>query len=369
MTFTSLFFILIIFPFFLIFSLFDHSAEYKNMILIITSLLFFAWGKPIICLVMLLSFVLDFILGILCQKKYPRSIKIIALLADLIFNIGFYFAVNFTDFSQNFKTGSNIDLIFPLFSAIYFARGFLYVYSIFCDDTKAEKNIFCLMTYTINFQLLNPAMFIEYKDIAPQIRQRKTDISRIKQGIFVIIFGLCKCVILANIMQIVYSYAKDGYILDMLIKSLAMFAGIYFYLSGSADISSGIGLTTGFKYSKTFNTLKKIPKTIFCFFAMLFIFIQDNFFDKYINSLKSCFVYHNIISAKMLNGIKLNLLICLFIIIYFIAYGKIKRLDFFEKLENKSEKTFAISKIIQIIAMVILFFVCIVIMSQGGILA
>ncbi len=369
MTFTSLFFILIIFPFFLIFNLFDHSAEYKNMILIITSLLFFAWGKPIICLVMLLSFVLDFILGILCQKKYPRSIKIIALLADLIFNIGFYFAVNFTDFSQNFKTGNN--LLFPLFSAIYFTRGFLYVYSIFCDDTKAEKNIFCLMTYAINFQLLNPAMFIEYKDIAQQIRQRKTDISRIKQGIFVIIFGLSKCVILANTMQIVYSYAKDGYILDMLIKSLAMLAGIYFYLSGIADISSGIGLTTGFKYSKTFNTLKKIPKIIFCFFAMLFIFIQDNFFDKYINSLKSYFVYHNIISAKMLNGIKLNLLICLFIIIYFIVCNKIKRfaVDFFEKLENKSEKTFAISKTIQIIAMAILFFVCIVIMSQGGILA
>lgn len=226
------------------------------MILIIISFIFFVWGKPFICSVMLLSFVFDFAFGLLCDKKFPKAVNIIALLADFAVNCGFYYMVNFTGFSRNFQVGNSMDLLFPLLSAVYFTRGFSYVYDVFFQNTKTEKNIFCLMTYILNFQLLTPITMVRYKDISPQIRERKVSVEEIKNGAFLFVIGLAKCVISAPAMQTVYKSSQSGYALDGIIKSFAFFAGIYFYLTGIADMSEGMGLISGFKYPRMYKDFR-----------------------------------------------------------------------------------------------------------------
>ncbi|HRK92940.1 MAG TPA: acyltransferase, partial [Ruminococcus bicirculans (ex Wegman et al. 2014)] len=69
MVYSDLIFILGMFPIMTIISLFDRSAEYKNLILIVCSLLFFSWGRPFVFCLIFLSVILDWIFGLIISKN------------------------------------------------------------------------------------------------------------------------------------------------------------------------------------------------------------------------------------------------------------------------------------------------------------
>ena len=141
MTYTDLIFLFAIFPASAILSMLDRSSEYKNLILIITSLLFFSWGKPFVICLIFLSLVIDWALG-LCIGSIREKNRTGALLltaADGVMNTALMliFGHNylFADTALAFE-----DIMLPIGMGYYSLRGFSYVSDVFRGKIRAEKN-------------------------------------------------------------------------------------------------------------------------------------------------------------------------------------------------------------------------------------
>ena len=117
MVYSDLIFVLGLFPLSAIISFLDRSAEYKNMILIISSVIFFTWGRPAIILLLFLTAVMDYLFG-LGAASDKKLLKFVSLFLDFVMNTG-----TFVVFSWNslFRSGGIFDR-FEFFSAVHLAH-------------------------------------------------------------------------------------------------------------------------------------------------------------------------------------------------------------------------------------------------------
>lgn len=282
MTYTNLIFILGLFPISAMLSFLDRSAEYKNLILAVTSLLFFSWGKPFaICLIMLSS-LLDWGLGWLCSKfKNDRVLPKIFLGCDGLINLAVLFI-----FSHNYLFSGSLSIksaLLPVTTFYYCLRGFSYVYDVYRSNTKAEKNYFCLLTYMVSFHLMLAGPVLRYGDAEPQIRKREITLSKLSKGLSRIFTGFSKVVIPAEIFGAVKLAGLNGdtvTILGSWVGMIAFFAEYYLTFSGLCDMAVGMGLTNGFSYPENYmpisfdgklsSLVKSFNTTVVNFFGELF---------------------------------------------------------------------------------------------------
>lgn len=282
MLYTNLIFILGLFPISAMLSFLDRSAEYKNLILIITSLLFFSWGKPFaICLIMLSSLA-DWGLGALCSKfKDHNALPKLFLGCDALIDLIILFI-----FDHNYLFIGKLSFssaLLPVTTFYYCLRGFSYVYDVYRSNINAEKNFFCLLTYMCSFHLMLAGPAVRYGEAEPQIRKREITLPMLSKGLTKIFIGFAKVVIPAEIFSAVKLAGLNGdtvTILGSWIGMAAFFAEYYLTFSGLCDMSIGMGLTNGFKYPENYMTInfdgkitslvKTFNTTIICFFAELF---------------------------------------------------------------------------------------------------
>ena len=146
LVYSDLIFILGMFPIMTIISLFDRSAEYKNLILIVCSLLFFSWGRPFAFCLIFLSVILDWIFGLIISKNRENKVLCrIFLVLDIIMNVSLMLIFGQNILYNKVKKLSFDAAILPLGMGYYMLRGISYVYDVFKGNCKAEKNIFCLL--------------------------------------------------------------------------------------------------------------------------------------------------------------------------------------------------------------------------------
>ena len=174
MVYSDLIFILGMFPIMTIISLFDRSAEYKNLILIVCSLLFFSWGRPFVFCLIFLSVILDWIFGLIISKnRENKALCGIFLALDIIMNVSLMLIFGQNILYNKVKKLSFDAAILPLGMGYYMLRGISYVYDVFKGNCKAEKNIFCLLTYMVSLHFMLVGPLVRYGDIEPQIRHRE----------------------------------------------------------------------------------------------------------------------------------------------------------------------------------------------------
>ena len=169
MVYSDLIFILGMFPIMTIISLFDRSAEYKNLILIVCSLLFFSWGRPFVFCLIFLSVILDWIFGLIISKnRENKALCGIFLVLDIIMNVSLMLIFGQNILYNKVKKLSFDAAILPLGMGYYMLRGISYVYDVFKGNCKAEKNIFCLLTYMVSLHFMLVGPLVRYGDIEPQ---------------------------------------------------------------------------------------------------------------------------------------------------------------------------------------------------------
>ncbi|MBR1562556.1 MAG: acyltransferase [Ruminococcus sp.] len=260
MVYSDLLFLLGLFPLSAILSYLDRSAEYKNLILILTSVLFFSWGRPFAVCLIFLSCAVDWLLGMVISKNVEnRILSGLLTVLDGAFNIGLFLVFGHNYLFDSVKALSFESYVLPLGMGYYCIRGFSYVYDIFMGRAEYEKNIFCLLTYMVSFHFLMAGPHVSYSKLEPQIRHRDIDGRKLNDGLVELVLGLGKIVILAPVFERIKLAGLNGREITTIgcwLGMMAFFAEAYFTFTGLCDMAKGLGLINGFEYPDNYTDIE-----------------------------------------------------------------------------------------------------------------
>ena len=234
--------------------------HFKNIILLISSLFFYAWGEPRLVLLMSATIVIGYVLGILMERDAKRK-KLYLVIALLCF-LGALGYFKYTDFfidNINRVTGLSIPLLrigLPIGISFYTFQILSYNIDVYRGDVKAQKNLLHLATYISMFPQLIAGPIVRYKDVAVQLETREHSIDKVAQGIRRFVFGLSKKILIANVLGEIYETfraSNDKSVLFYWMYAIAFSLHIYFDFSGYSDMAIGLGKIFGFDFMENFN--------------------------------------------------------------------------------------------------------------------
>ncbi len=265
MLFCSLTFLFIFLPI-LTLIYYVSNNKYRNVILLIASLLFYAWGEPKYIYLMLISIGVNYVLALMIEKYFDKKIiKRIILIVSILFNLGllFYFKyLGFTVTVINNISGAQLktfNIALPIGISFYTFQILSYVVDVYKGEVKAQKNIITLGTYIALFPQLIAGPIVRYSTVEEQLQSRKLSFDKLSSGIKRFIVGLGKKVIIANNMAFIAdTLLNSSNVLDyswitILVAALAYTFQIYFDFSGYSDMAIGLGKMYGFDFLENFN--------------------------------------------------------------------------------------------------------------------
>lgn len=266
MVFSSLLFLFVFLPVVLLLY-FLAPKGYRNFILFISSLIFYAWGEPVYVVIMLFSTVVDFTHGMLVKnfkdKGNMRAAKL-TLLSAVSINLMLLFFFKYSDFvimNINAIFGTELALLnlaLPIGISFYTFQTMSYTIDIYRGDADVQKNIIDFGAYVALFPQLIAGPIVRYKTIAEQLRERTEDFQQCFYGIKRFLIGLGKKVLLANSLGLLWRDISGGDIANLSLLSgwlgiIAFALQIYFDFSGYSDMAIGLGSIFGFKFLENFD--------------------------------------------------------------------------------------------------------------------
>ncbi|MCU6707956.1 MBOAT family protein [Paenibacillus sp. J5C_2022] len=264
MVFSSVIFLFFFLP--LVLSLyFAVPFKFKNIILLIFSLIFYAWGEPRYVFLMIVSILINYGFGIWIDRAEHYEKKRIYILASAIaVNIGllgFFKYANFAVDVMNAALHTNIQLQaipLPIGISFYTFHALSYLIDIYRRQEQAQRNLFRLSLYITFFPQLVAGPIIRYNDVAKQLGRRVFSSVQFAEGIQRFILGLSKKMLLANPLgavadTIFMTSANDLSTGSAWIGILAYTLQIYFDFSGYSDMAIGLGKMFGFEFKENFN--------------------------------------------------------------------------------------------------------------------
>ncbi len=243
------------------------STAVKNLILLIASLIFYAWGEPVYIILMLISICFNFFVGkdMDQAKRMNRKKKVRTLfISAVIFNIGVLGFFKYSNFLiENIAniTGLGIrplNLPLPVGISFYTFQILSYIIDLYNGNIRAQRRFLSFALYVSLFPQLIAGPIVKYKDISDQLMYRKEDLSSFSKGLNRFVFGLSKKLILANTLGSVYSFVQDAgtdniSMLTAWVGIICYTLQIYFDFSGYSDMAIGLGGIFGFSFCENFN--------------------------------------------------------------------------------------------------------------------
>lgn len=263
MVFSSVLFIFRFLPVFLI-CYFAAPRRMKNVILLLGSLFFYAWGEPVYVFLMLFSTCMDFVLGKLIGANRGRPAAKIFLVTSIVINLlvlGFFKYADFLLQSINMILGTEIPLLhpgLPIGISFYTFQTMSYTIDVYRGESKVQKNLLDFAVFVTMFPQLIAGPIVKYRQVEGSLHTRTVDIAEISEGAKRFVTGLAKKVLIANgigelwkqISEMEYSGMS---MLTAWIGIIAFAFQIYFDFSGYSDMAIGLGHIMGFKFPENFN--------------------------------------------------------------------------------------------------------------------
>ena len=240
---------------------FMAPGKLKNSVLLLTSLIFYAWGEPRFVLVMLLTIVQGYVFGMLIEKYRDRRAKIF-LAVSAAFSLGLLGYCKYADFFiENFNaaTGLSVPLLkvtLPIGISFYTFQILSYIVDVYRGTVPAQRNFIDLAAYIAMFPQLIAGPIVRYSDISLQLKNRTHSISKCALGIRRFVLGLGKKVLFANTLGELCSIFKesgDKSVLFFWLFAVSCALQIYFDFSGYSDMAIGLGKVFGFDFLENFN--------------------------------------------------------------------------------------------------------------------
>ena len=267
MLFSSMIFLWLFLPIVFI-SYYLIKKEYRNVLLLIASIIFYAWGGVSYTLIMFSSIIINYIFALLIDKAIEENNKLkkkIYLALCVIVNLSILGYFKYTDFAIsiiNSISGKELiplkNIVLPIGISFYTFQALSYVIDVYREHNKAQKNIINLALYISFFPQLIAGPIVKYHDIDTQITNRTESLENISYGIKRFIYGLSKKVILANMFALSCDEILKQPIGDIgtalaWVTAILYTLQIYYDFSGYSDMAIGLGHMFGFKFLENFN--------------------------------------------------------------------------------------------------------------------
>ncbi len=255
MVFSSITFLYVFLPIFLIVYLFTPD-KYKNLCLLIFSLLFYALGEPKYIVFLLLSCIVNYFLS---QKIKSANNSKPYLILGIIYNVGQLIIFKYTDFfifNINEILNANLPFLYivmPIGISFYTFQALGYLVDVYNKKHEPASSLLELMTYISLFPQLIAGPIVRYDTVKDELKNKDISIDNFGCGVKRFIIGLSKKVLIANTLAEFETALVVDSVLSAWLKPILFTLQIYFDFSGYSDMAIGLGLMMGFKFLENFN--------------------------------------------------------------------------------------------------------------------
>ncbi|MCT8136713.1 MBOAT family protein [Anaerobacillus sp. CMMVII] len=238
----------------------------KNLVLLLVSLIFYAWGEPVYIVLMIFSACSDYLHGLLIVRyRLNERVKAkMILLSSILINVGVLSFFKYADFlieNINSVLGTDIALLqlpLPIGISFYTFQTMSYTIDVYRGQVQPQKNPIALAMYVSLFPQLIAGPIVRYKSIVDDLHNRKWDTAQFADGVRLFIIGLGKKVLLANNIGMLWSdissqTPSEISMMTAWIGVIAFGFQIYFDFSGYSDMAIGLGKMFGFNFPRNFH--------------------------------------------------------------------------------------------------------------------
>ena len=241
-----------------------HGIKARNYLLLVMSLLFYAWGEPEWIILMIVTTLIDYGAGLLVDQYRGQKLAKWALAGSVVITLSFLAVFKYLGFfNQNLNQIFGAELPTQIFNlpigiSFYTFQAITYVVDVYRGKAQVQRSYANLLLYVALFPQLIAGPIVRYTDIAAQLENREMTLPGFSKGITRFVTGLGKKVLLANIAGQVATSLIGGDLskASVLGAWLGIFAytfQIYFDFSGYSDMAIGLGHMFGFTYVENFN--------------------------------------------------------------------------------------------------------------------
>ena len=230
----------------------------KNLVLFLSSFVFYAWGEPKYVFLMLISIGIGYAAGLL-MNKLPRKPVMVVSVGACLFALIYFKYTNF--FITNINTLLHTEfpvlkLALPIGISFYTFQIISYIIDVYRGRVEKQTSFLKLATYVSMFPQLIAGPIVRYADINAQLSNRKINSSQIANGIIRFVIGLSKKVLLANQLGELCQGFRDSdekTFLFYWVYAVSVSIQVYFDFSGYSDMAIGLGKMLGFTFMDNFD--------------------------------------------------------------------------------------------------------------------
>lgn len=224
----------------------------RNVLLLVSSLIFYGWGEPKYVLLMLASILLNYFCGLAAGKRQTqqRSVRGV-LIVGMVLNLGM---LGFFKYGKFFFGSAFPDIPLPIGISFYIFQAMSYLIDVCRREVEVQKNVLTFGTYVTLFPQLIAGPIVRYRDVAEMLESRRENLPQFSRGVQRFVVGLSKKVLLAN------TFGAAWNVLQATTGTAAAWLGllcytlqIYFDFSGYSDMAIGLGQLFGFTFLENFN--------------------------------------------------------------------------------------------------------------------
>lgn len=239
--------------------------RFHNPVLLLASLIFYAWGEPVYIFLMLLSILFNYFSGLdIARNLTDRRLAKRSLIFNIVVNIailGFFKYEGFVLDSLNAVLPVHITyhpLALPIGISFYTFQILSYIIDVYRGNVKVQKNILNFALYVTMFPQLIAGPIVQYADVEEQLVNRKSSWKKFGEGCMYFIRGIAKKVLLANTSGMIFTEVTglgkgNVSVLSAWLGAFAYMFQIYFDFSGYSDMAVGLGKMFGFEFCMNFN--------------------------------------------------------------------------------------------------------------------
>ncbi len=255
MVFTDLIFLFCFLPISVLLTKQIRNIKLQNTLLVVFSLLFYAWSNPIYVVLLILSILWNYFTAFELEAQDDEKTKKILLIVSVVVNLfilGFYkytgFLMDILHIQSNLKIALPVGLSFFTFSELS------YIFDVYNGKSKPQKNIILFTLYVSFFGKISMGPIVSYHEMEDQLTNRTLSKAQYASGMVLFSKGLIKKVLLADQLSYVYSTLQNNTsTLGVWLLAISYMLQIYFDFSGYSDMAIGLSRFFGFDFKPNFD--------------------------------------------------------------------------------------------------------------------
>lgn len=255
MVFTDLIFLFCFLPISVLLTKQIRNIKLQNILLVVFSLLFYAWSNPIYVVLLILSILWNYFTAFELEAQDDEKTKKILLIVSVVVNLfilGFYkytgFLMDILHIQSDLKIALPVGLSFFTFSELS------YIFDVYNGKSKPQKNIILFTLYVSFFGKISMGPIVSYHEMEDQLENRTLSKAQYASGMVLFSKGLIKKVLLADQLSYIYSILQNNTsTLGVWLLAISYMLQIYFDFSGYSDMAIGLSRFFGFDFKPNFD--------------------------------------------------------------------------------------------------------------------